>query len=103
MLLDVPFDPIVRQDCSFGAEKTSALPMMVTAALSRPFFVILTTIIRLPIRPIATFFSPFFHRLWGTLYKWLSINEHLKEVVCNVNAARFFRFARRLSAAAVHQ
>jgi hypothetical protein len=103
MLLDVPLDPITRQGCSFVSGKGNPLPMVATEALSRPFCVILVTRTGLPFSPIATFFSPFFHGLWGTLYKWLSIIEHLEEVVCNVNAARFFRFARRLSAAAVQQ
>jgi hypothetical protein len=103
MLLDIPLAPIVRQDRSLVPAKDKASPMVAIEALSRPVLVLPITRTSLPIRSIAAFFSPFFQGLWGTLYKWLSINEHLEEVVYTVNAARFFRCARRLSTAGARQ
>ena len=38
-------------------------------------------------------FLPSIQGLWGTIDEWLYIKEHLREVVKNVNALRFFCFA----------
>ena len=51
-----------------------------------------------PVHPSSCrFFFTGFRRLGGTLYERLSINEHLAEVVYNVNATRFFRCANSLA------